>query len=71
MNSPAEIAKNYVGIGKGKVETPALKLFILGIMQVSLSASALSPIRRLRLPSAEALGNWWEPACSRPAWLWC
>ena len=32
MNSPAEIAKNYVGIGKGKVETPALKLFILGIM---------------------------------------
>ena len=32
MNSPAEIAKNYVGSGKGKVETPALKLFILGIM---------------------------------------
>ena len=32
MNTPAEIAKNYVGIGKGKVNTPPLKLFILGIM---------------------------------------
>ena len=32
MNSPAEIAKNYVGIGKGKVNTPVLKLFILGIL---------------------------------------
>ena len=32
MNSPAEIAQNYVGIGKKKVETPILKLFILGIM---------------------------------------
>ena len=29
MNTPAEIAKNYVGIGKGKVNTPPLKLFIL------------------------------------------
>ncbi len=32
MNTPAEIAQNYLGIGKKKVETPALKLFILGIM---------------------------------------
>lgn len=32
MNTPVEIAKNYVGIGKGKVNTAPLKLFILGIM---------------------------------------
>lgn len=32
MNTPAEIAKNYVGIGKNKVNTPPLKLFILGIL---------------------------------------
>lgn len=32
MYTPAEVAQNYVGIGKKKVETPILKLFILGIM---------------------------------------
>lgn len=32
MNSPAEIAKNYVNIGKGKVNTPVPKMFILAIM---------------------------------------
>lgn len=32
MNSPAEIAKNYVSIGKGKTTMKASKLFILGIM---------------------------------------
>ena len=32
MNTPAEIAQNYVGIGKKKTELPALKMFILGIM---------------------------------------
>ena len=32
MNSPAEVAKNYVGIGKGKVNTPIAKMFLLGIM---------------------------------------
>ncbi|MCR5784019.1 MAG: formate/nitrite transporter family protein [Eubacterium sp.] len=32
MNSPAEVAKNYIGIGKGKVNTPIAKMFLLGIM---------------------------------------
>ena len=32
MNSPAEIAKNYVPIGKGKTTMKASKLFVLGIM---------------------------------------
>lgn len=32
MNTPAEIAQNYVGIGKKKTELPALKMFILGAM---------------------------------------
>ena len=32
MNSPAEIAKNYVNIGKGKVNTPVPKMFILAMM---------------------------------------
>lgn len=32
MNTPGEIAKNYVEIGKGKVNTPPFKLFVLGIM---------------------------------------
>ena len=30
--SPAEVAKNYVATGKSKVNTPILKMFILGIM---------------------------------------
>lgn len=32
MNSPAEVAKNYVNIGKGKVNTPIAKMFVLAIM---------------------------------------
>ncbi|MCI8597571.1 MAG: formate/nitrite transporter family protein [Lachnospiraceae bacterium] len=32
MNTPAEIAQNYVGIGKKKTELPAVKMFVLGIM---------------------------------------
>ena len=32
MNSPAEVAKNYVAIGKGKVNLPLPKMFILGIL---------------------------------------
>lgn len=30
--TPAEIARNYVAIGKGKVNTPVLKMFILAIL---------------------------------------
>ena len=32
MNSPAEVAKNYIGIGKGKATNGALKLLILGML---------------------------------------
>lgn len=32
MYSPAEIAKNYVAIGKGKVNTPIPKMLVLAIM---------------------------------------
>lgn len=32
MHTPGEIAKNYVGIGKKKVATPPVKLFLLGIL---------------------------------------
>ena len=32
MNSPAEIAKNYVTIGKNKVNTPIAKMFVLAIL---------------------------------------
>lgn len=32
MNSPAEIAKNYVTIGKNKVNTPIVKMFLLAVM---------------------------------------
>ncbi len=35
MNSPAEIAKNYVPIGKGKTTMKASKLFILEIGRAS------------------------------------
>lgn len=30
--SPAEVAKNYINIGKGKVNTPISKMFLLAIM---------------------------------------
>ena len=32
MNSPAEIAQNYVGIGKKKTELPVSKMLLLGIL---------------------------------------
>ena len=32
MNSPKEVAKNYVNIGIGKVNLPEPKMFVLGIM---------------------------------------
>ena len=32
MNTPAQIAENYVTIGKGKVDTPIAKMFMLAIM---------------------------------------
>ena len=32
MNSPKEIANNYIAIGKGKVNTPVAKMFVLGIL---------------------------------------
>lgn len=32
MNTPAEIAQNYIGIGRKKTELPAMKMFILGIL---------------------------------------
>lgn len=32
MNSPKEIANNYIGIGKGKVNTPIPKMFCLAIL---------------------------------------
>ncbi|MCQ2507178.1 MAG: formate/nitrite transporter family protein [Dorea sp.] len=32
INSPAEIAKNYVNIGKGKVNTPVAKMFLLAVL---------------------------------------
>ena len=37
MNSPKEIANNYIGIGKGKVNTPVAKMFVLGILEVNCS----------------------------------
>ena len=30
--SPAEVAKNYINIGKGKVNTPVIKMFLLAIL---------------------------------------
>lgn len=32
MNAPAQIASNYVAIGKGKVNTPIPKMFVLAIL---------------------------------------
>ena len=32
MNTPKEIANNYIAIGKGKVNMPVAKMFVLGIL---------------------------------------
>lgn len=32
MNSPAEVAKNYIAIGKGKTQMSVLKLLVLGML---------------------------------------
>lgn len=32
MNTPKEVANNYIAIGKGKVNTPVPKMFLLGIL---------------------------------------
>lgn len=38
--SPAEVAKNYLSIGKKKVETPVSKMFLLGILAGAFIAMA-------------------------------
>ncbi len=40
MNSPAEIAKNYLAIGKAKTQNGALKLLVLGILAGAFIALA-------------------------------
>ena len=40
MHSPAEVAKNYITIGKGKAALPLSKLFLLGIMAGAFIALA-------------------------------
>ncbi len=40
MNSPAEVAKNYVGIGTNKVNTPIVKMFFLAILAGAFIALA-------------------------------
>ena len=40
MNSPAEVAKNYIAIGKGKATNSFAKLFILGILAGAFIALA-------------------------------
>ena len=40
MNSPAEVAKNYISIGKGKVNTPIGKMFVLAILAGAFIAFA-------------------------------
>ena len=37
INSPAEIAKNYVTIGKNKVNTPIDKMFLLAVLAGAFS----------------------------------
>lgn len=38
--SPAEVARNYIGIGKGKAALPISKMILLGILAGALSLSA-------------------------------
>lgn len=38
--SPAEVAKNYINIGKGKVNTPISKMFLLGVLAGAFIAMA-------------------------------
>jgi formate/nitrite transporter len=40
MNSPAEVAKNYIAIGKGKATNSFAKLFVLGILAGAFIALA-------------------------------
>ena len=52
MNSPAEIANNYVPIGKGKTTMKASKLFILGIYSLRQHRVCIRSEtgRRVRVP---------------------
>ncbi len=60
--------KNYVGIGKGKVNTPPLKLLFWGIMAGIFIGIGGWPMRWLQPPSEAPWASWWEPVCS-PAGL--
>ena len=40
MNSPKEVANNYIAIGKGKVNTPVAKMLVLGILAGAFIAMA-------------------------------
>ena len=76
MNSPKEIANNYIAIGKGKVNTPVAKMFVLGILAgifiafggVASTAAAVSiPLASWR--NAEELGSCIPWQYGR--WNWC
>lgn len=40
MNTPKEVANNYIAIGKGKVNTPVAKMLVLGILAGAFIAMA-------------------------------
>ena len=71
MNSPAEIAKNYILIGKDKVKMPFLKTFLLAIMAgmfiAIAGAGASVAVVSVDVPSlAKVLSG----CISREDWQW-
>ena len=70
MNSPKEIANNYIAIGKGKVNTPVAKMFVLGILAGIFIAfgGVASTAAAVSIPLA-SVGKFLG-ACIFPGGLW-
>lgn len=69
MNSPAEVAQNYIAIGKGKVNTPVPKMFLLAILAGAFIACGGIAATTVAVSVAEASVGKFLGACVFPGGL--
>jgi formate/nitrite transporter FocA (FNT family) len=69
MNSPAEVAKNYLAIGKAKTQNGFMKLFVLGILAGAFIALAAIGATTAAVSVASASVGKFLGACVFPVGL--
>ena len=68
--SPAEVASNYIATGKSKVNLPAIKMLLLGIMAGAFIAFGGIGATNVAV-SIPLSANSLAPACSQADSPWC